>query len=237
MQTSYSQNMSEAFAGMKVNLGVDFVESSIASEAIDFGLALGAIAGDLYNVRVPKKNIATLTLSTDFITGNSTIVTVDGVSTAAVVYGTSHAATATALLAAINGLSTVKSATKDASGLIYTIITNNTQVVAAAATTLGATQPTWSIAYTCESIFRGIAIHTHKTDGKYNSSDVVNVLKRGPVWVQVSGAVTKDDTAYVDLSAGTGKFTSTSTNNLATGGKFRSTTSGAGLAQLEINLP
>lgn len=237
MQTSYSLEQAEAFAGMKADLGVSEVETGIALSEQEFGVAVGAPSGELNYVRTPKKNVATLTLSTDFITGNSTIVTVNGKSTDAVVYATSHANTASLLLAAIQGLSTVYSATKDAAGLVYTITLLDDEADAKAATTLGATQPTWSVAYSGNSVFRGIALHTHKVDGVYAANDAVNIARKGVVWVKVGAAVTKDSTAYVDLATADGSFTSTSSNNLATGGVFKSTTTGAGLAKLQINLP
>jgi len=68
-------------------------------------------------------------------------------------------------------------------------------------------------------------------------NDAVNTIRQGQVWVETSAAVTADSDAYVDVAGGIGKFTSSSSGNLATGGKFRSTTAGAGLAKLEINLP
>lgn len=237
MQTSYSLEQSEAYLGMKADAGVGYVESSIALSAQEFGVAVGCPTGELNWVRTPKKNVATLTVSTDFIASNSTIVTVNGVSTAAVVYASSHANTASLLLAAIQGLSTVLSATKDTAGLVYTVVLLDAVASASAVTTLGSSQPTWSIAYSGNSVFRGIALHTHKVDGKYAANDAVNVARKGIVWVKVSGAVAKDATAYVDLGAADGSFTSTSSNNLATGGVFKSTTSGAGMAKLEINLP
>lgn len=236
MQTSYSNEQAEAFAGMKADLGVGYVESSIALSELQFGTAVGCPTGELNYVRKPVKNVATLTVSTNFVASNSTVVTINGVSTNAVVYGTSHAATATALLAAIAGLSTVLSASKDSNGLVYTVILKDA-VAAATAVTTGGVEPTWTIAYSGNSVFRGVALHIHNVGGKYAAKDAVSVLRRGIVWVKVSGAVAKDATAYVDLGAADGSFTSTSTNNLATGGVFKSTTSGAGIAKVEINLP
>ena len=76
---------------------------------------------DIYKSNnLQKKTTATLTYSTSFTADNVISLSVNGVAISAVTYGTSHAATATALLAAINGLTGV-TATKDATGLIYTI--------------------------------------------------------------------------------------------------------------------
>jgi hypothetical protein len=90
--------------------------------------------------------------------------------------------------------------------------------------------------------FRGIAKHTHKeiVNGlaRYEATEAVPVLKRGTICVEVNEAVTVDAPAYL-VATGTdaGKFCDTATNNIATGGVFRTATTGAGLAKLEINLP
>jgi hypothetical protein len=236
-QTSYPSSAAEAFAGMKADVGFTQTEAGISLSGCNFGRGAGAPAGELSYVRVPKKNVATLTLSTNFIASNSTIVTINSVATAAVVYATSHANTATLLLAAISGLSTVLSATKDAAGLVYTVVLKDSAAAATAVTTLGATQPTWTIAYTGDSVFRGIAVHIHNVGGTYAANEAVSVLRRGCIWVDTSVAVTKDDAAYVDLADASGKFTNVSSANLATGGVFKSTVAAAGLAKVEINLP
>lgn len=67
----------------------------------------------------------------------------------------------------------------------------------------------------------------------YAEFDGVSVLRQGRVWVQVDGAVAIDAQAYWDVAAQA--FNSTSTDNfIVTGGRFVTSTSGAGLAILEI---
>ena len=67
----------------------------------------------------------------------------------------------------------------------------------------------------------------------YDEGDGVSVLRAGRIWVEVDGAVAIDAAAYWDPASGA--FNSTSTDNVAvTGGRFVSSTSGAGLAILEI---
>lgn len=69
----------------------------------------------------------------------------------------------------------------------------------------------------------------------YAEFDGVSVLRQGRIWVQVGLAVAIDDLAYWDDVAGTFSNTdATSTNPPVTGGRFVTSTSGAGLAILEI---
>jgi hypothetical protein len=82
-----------------------------------------------------------------------------------------------------------------------------------------------------------VSVHRNNEAGEYSTNEVVDILRKGRIWVETSEAVEADDTAYVDLAAGNGKFCDTSTNNLATGGKFKTSVATAGLAVLEINLP
>lgn len=84
--------------------------------------------------------------------------------------------------------------------------------------------------------FRGVALQQHNQLGYYSQYDTVNVLRQGSVWVDGTGTIACDASAYVDVSGGTGKFTSTPTG-VFTGGKFRTATTGDGLVKLEINLP
>lgn len=103
--------------------------------------------------------------------------------------------------------------------------------------------------------FMGISLFTHKqvqgidmaasmgdqysTGAEYRDKDTVNVLRRGRVYVEVTAEVTAGEDAYVDvLTTGEeGKFTNVATNNLATGGTFRSGADVGELAIVEINLP
>lgn len=70
----------------------------------------------------------------------------------------------------------------------------------------------------------------------YAEFDGVSVLRQGRIWVQVGLAVAIDDSAYWDDVAGTFSNTdATGANPPVTGGRFVTSTSGAGLAILEIS--
>jgi hypothetical protein len=67
----------------------------------------------------------------------------------------------------------------------------------------------------------------------YAEFDGVSVLEAGRVWVAVDGAVAINGQAYWDVAAQA--YNSTAADNfIVTGGRFKSSTSGAGLAILEI---
>ena len=67
----------------------------------------------------------------------------------------------------------------------------------------------------------------------YGQGDQVNVLKKGRVWVKVSGEVLAGQAAYINNSSG--KITASSSSATAiTGGVFKSNAADGRLAQLEI---
>lgn len=103
--------------------------------------------------------------------------------------------------------------------------------------------------------FVGISLFTHaqqqgidqsaakgeqfSTGAEYRDGDTVNVLRRGRVYVTVTASVSAGDDAYVDVETGgeEGQFTNVSTDNLATGGVFRTDADSGELAVVEVNLP
>jgi len=103
--------------------------------------------------------------------------------------------------------------------------------------------------------FVGVSVFTHRvpqgidqsasegelysTGAEYRDGDAVNVLRRGRVYAEVTANVSAGEDAYVDVltSGEEGKFTNVSTDNLATGGVFRSSASTGELAVVEVNLP
>ncbi len=252
MQNSYSINQKTAFAGMKGNSRFDYVETKLAQNAIPFGY--GLVAGDNVTVqaRVPMKNKSVLSVSADLIASNSTIVTVNGVPTTATVYATSHAATMEAIRAKIAAITGVKSATYPGSGRDITIIGNNIAISASAVTTLGASQPTWTEVLSSNDAFRGLSVHQHVEKdystgvAQYLADEAVNVLRQGSAWMVVEpsnvGTMAVDSVVYVNvaIAAQSGKVTTVSSGNIATGAVCRELTTGPDgetLALVEINLP
>lgn len=95
-------------------------------------------------------------------------------------------------------------------------------------------------------VFRGVSVHEYaqeqQADGtvEYADKDTMNVLRRGAIWVQTNTSVdTDDDAFFVNSGADAGKFSDVddATTDAVPTGKFRTSTTGSGLAVLEINLP
>jgi len=235
MNTSYPLDMPSPFAGALVDIGITDKKSAPAVNTIEFGTAVVSEVGS-ESVATPVNDVATLTFNADLIAGNKTNLKVNGVAMAEILYGTNHGATMIAIAAALSAMTGVSASVTAAR--VITVKTNHVEIaISDALVTEGNSQATITPAYTHDNVFRGVALHTHCTAGKYVQYDAVPYLTKGRIRVVVSEAVAIDDVAYVDLSPVGGKFCKTSSTNLATGGVFRSATSGAGIAVLEINLP
>jgi hypothetical protein len=97
----------------------------------------------------------------------------------------------------------------------------------------------------------GVAIkdQTHRGSNNLDNevNDIVSIVRKGRVWVTVEGAVTAQSDAFIRFAAGGGGSvlglfradadTATAVALLNGAGKFLTSTTGAGLALLEINLP
>lgn len=69
----------------------------------------------------------------------------------------------------------------------------------------------------------------------YPANSTVEVYRRGRIWVPVAAAVTRDTPAY--FVTATGQFTTTGVGTAFPTGTYLTSTTGAGLALVEINLP
>lgn len=94
-------------------------------------------------------------------------------------------------------------------------------------------------------VFRGVSLQTHLAQtaagvAEYADKDCVGFMRKGRVWVPVVDAVAVDAAAYFLWdTADAGKFSDDSSGNrdAVPTGVFRTSTSGAGLAVLELNIP
>lgn len=77
----------------------------------------------------------------------------------------------------------------------------------------------------------GIAIFDAKYPGSYADKDAVNICRKGLIYVPVATAVQANNPLYLTPA---GVWTDVTTSNTACKGKFRSSTSGAGLALVEL---
>jgi hypothetical protein len=247
----YADNFDPAQAGQIADCSDRVIKTRNALQNIEFGrgVVLGTVKGtDVKNI---FKSKASLTYSVDFVASNSTIVTVNGVDTAAVVFATSHAATFAAVIAAIDALAGVSAVAGTGREILITVDNALSNITVSSATTGGAGQPTTAIVYTSTDIFEGVAVLRHGQpetvggDDKYLVNDALNLMTRGVIWVEVVATVAYGEDAYVyndkANSANQGQFTNASSGNLAVPtGKFKSaavgTTGTPALALLELNL-
>lgn len=251
LSTKYNNNLDIAVAGQISNLQDRVVKTRNALQNIEFGrgVVIGTAKGtDVKNI---FKSASSLTYSADFIASNSTIVTVNGVATAAVVYATSHAATFAAVIAAIDALSGVSAVAGTGREILITVDNALNNITVSSVTTGGASQPSTTITYSSSDVFEGVAVLRHGQpqtiggDDKYLINNALNLITRGVIWVEVVATVAYGEDAYVYNDKANplnqGQFTNASSGNLAVPtGKFRSaavgTISTPALAQLELNL-
>ncbi len=258
MQLSYTQNYAAAFAGMRVDTRNTVIEShaSVDPTAIPFGTVLCWALGILGAVRAPRLNQGLVTISTDLIAANSTIVTVNGVSTTATVYAGSHNDTMAAILVKVKALSTVYNGST--TGDTMTIQTIDEDAAITWVTTLGSSQPTVTYAYTTIDTVAGVAefeqksgtlegINSAVNDGGTGASggvgflvtQIVPTVRSGLNWCPVVVNVAAGEPAYaITAVTNRGKFTNSSSGNLKVG-TFRTAgvAAGLGLAVVEIDIP
>jgi len=265
MQTDYNKYMDESFPGMIVdsyrprNIKSRAIEES---EGIDFGLGVVKGTDVALQVALPYSEIATLVFDADIVTGNSIDGKVNGNAITTVPFNTDHDTTMDDLVTELEALDGVSAELTDEAGDNRTVkITvdhtdaahlDQDALLADWAVTGGASQAGIAITYSTEDQFTGVLKHEHKMsrtlrnvdqftnnqESKAFNKEAGNILDEGMIWVYVTEAVAIDDTAYlIATGANRGKFSKTSAaTSIDSTGKFKSATSGAGLAKLKIRL-
>ena len=233
-----------AIAGLPYGMKAD-VDSAIAQEDIAFGSPIFGPVGVENKAYGPHKDKATVTYTSDTQSTSVLTTVINGISVANT-FGTDHATTMTAHIAAINAKAELVALGITAVASTARIFFVNAPagldlVVTSAITVAGAA--TGAITYGTNLKFLGVAPFIEigsKTIGagtaKWEALQAVNIVKQGMLWVQVESSVADKDPAYVSGVGGAGtlgKFTDVSTNNYDIGAFFRSNVSG-GLALLEV---
>lgn len=208
-QLVYNFLMTVASAGTIYDLGFNNVMSFLSSvEIIPVGLGVGKVIGQDYQVQLPHLDQSILTASTDLVSANSTIVTVNGVALSPVVYATSNAATMTAIAAAIAAQPNIQSAVYPGSGDSITVVATPSNTVSlSAVTTAGSGQPTWSQVQSTLEYFYGVSLYIQNKanllgpqgsagGSPYYVGDVVPTMTRGRVWILPENTVTSDSPVY-----------------------------------------
>lgn len=101
---------------------------------------------------------------------------------------------------------------------------------------------------TDEKLVKGIVVHSHEMESNNTGSEpiyvqgsIVPVMRKGRIWVEATDAITVGtSTVNVDVTTNLGKLSGAALASSASAvlpkAKFKSNTSGAGLAILEIDL-
>lgn len=171
---------------------------------IEFGEPVFGYIGDEISGYKYHNDVSKIVYSTDFITGNSTIVTVNSVDTTPVVFTSDHDTTVALLVAAVAALTGVECILDPADGSNLTILirTKGVEAVATSATTLGASQPTTVITVHSGQVYVGTAHFLQNANGLYALNEAVNVLAHGQLWVVAKETIEANEDCFVIVTPG-----------------------------------
>ena len=132
-------------------------------------------------------DVTKLALDGDLSASNSTVITVNGTATSAVVYATSHAATMTAIINAINGLTitgvtAVKAVldSSDANGRTILVLTKGATCTASGAVTGGTARTVTATTGLVGSLFRGVVKYATRVPTTVGGSGTIALGEEVP---------------------------------------------------------
>lgn len=210
-QTVYNFLMNVASAGQLYDIGfIDVISPVNPYNYIPTGIGVSKVIGADYQVQLPQQNIATVVSSVNLlVTGNSTVVTLNGVALTPVVYATSNAATMTAIATLIAAQPNILSAVSNGTTTITITASPGYPVTATFVTTSGSSQPTWTTTLSNNVDFYGISIYIQNQQNllgiggngsagpsPYVPGMPVSTLRRGRIWVTTETTVTSDSPVY-----------------------------------------
>jgi hypothetical protein len=259
-QLAYNFLMNIGVSGELYDIGFNNVLSPVTPiEPYIFpGLGVAKIIGQDLQVRLPHQDIGTLTASTDLVSLNSTIVTLNGIALTPIVYVTSNAVTMAAITALIAAQPNIASATYNGTTGITVVSDQGYAVTISAVTTAGSGQPTWTTAYSNDNVFYGVAVFIQNKMNLYSPQgsvgpapyimgDAIPVLTRGRIYVTAENNVTSDSPVYWRINptmsnpqVGTFRSDSDSGNAILLGNnivRWITSATAGNLAVLEINQP
>lgn len=257
MQTNYSADPDVAIAGMPADGHHLDGDSAFTVENMDFGVAVFRSDDTTKpnSVRKTKRNGSTAVAAGDLITANVVNGNVNGVALAPITFASTHLATITALADAIVAALLVQGivATYALSGTNRTITftaIDGTVDLSSFIVTAGSSQTTFTLTnQTTDALidFVGVSRYDARapriTDGLpgFSPKDSLMAVRKGRLFVPIIANVADNADAYISVVAGSeSKFTSSSASGaIGPVGKFRGawTSTGLGLAKLELNLP
>lgn len=166
--------------------------AALAAGAAYFGQQLSAPKFTLLKLESGVDQVSVLTVSTELITGNSTVVTLNGTPLTPEVFATSHAATMAAIAVVIAADAAIDTAVAVGNAITITAAVADTVFSVSAETTLGATQPTWVSQITSNSggIFGSLTKASSFDNDWYGlaiSSRTLADIEEASDWVQGQG--------------------------------------------------
>lgn len=224
--------MDEAVAGLLDGLDNQIEGRRAVKDlaGIEFGYPVFGYVADTKGAYAFKKDVGKIVFDADFVTSNSILITVNGVSAGAVVFATDHDTTADLVVAAVAALAGVECVldSADATNRTFLIRVKGATAVVTEAVTLGATQADGTITYDTGQVFLGICCKTQNAPGLYEQYDAVNIVVDGRVWAQSGSAASNLDPVYV---ADSGKVANAGE---AIGANFKSNVAAAGLVLTRV---
>lgn len=141
------------------------------------------------NVAYPfYADVTKLALDGDLSASNSTVITVNGTAASAVVYATSHAATMTAIINAINGLTisgvaAVKAVldSSDSNGRTILVLTKGATCTASGAVTGGTARTVTATTGLVGSMFRGVVKYASNVPNTVGGTGTIAIGQEVPV--------------------------------------------------------
>lgn len=184
------------------------VATGIAQEALTAGLPVFGYANSGEKVWKLKADVSSILFSADLSASNSTVVTVNGVASAAVVYATSHSATMDAIVNAIKAIPGVEAVRDSGNTRTILIRTKGATSTASGVVTGGSAVTVTPTNGLFGQVFKGIVSleHTAPTTQGGSASfvqyDAVPVVTGADIWAQAAAGVDSNEKAYVDVATG-----------------------------------
>lgn len=185
------------------------VASGIAQESMTPGLPVFGYTGSGEKVWKLKADVSSILFSADLSASNSTVITVNGVASAAVVYATSHTATMDAIVNAIKALAGVEAVRDSSNARTILIRTKGATATASGTVTGGSAVTVTPTNGLFGQVFKGVLSSgsamvpsTTGGSGSYAQYEAVPVVTAADIWVQAAAGVDSNEKAYVDVSTG-----------------------------------
>lgn len=204
--TAYN-DMNPGVAGL-IQSRAPKVASGIAQESMTAGLPVFGYTGSGERVWKLKADVSSLLLSADLSASNSTVITVNGVASAAVVYATSHTATMDAIVNAVKAIPGVEAVRDSGNTRTILIRTKGLTATASGVVSGGSAVTVTPTNGLFGQVFKGILALEHVVPATLGGSatfvqyDAVPVVTAADIWAQAAAGVDSNDKAFVDVSTG-----------------------------------